>query len=130
MRLVRHALGNAPTPCELEVAADGSEALDRVRDALEGPGFDLVLTDLDLPDLSGHEVCERIRSQDAIAHLPVIVLTSADEPATVRASYRAGANGHVPKAVDFESFREDLCTLLSFWLDVNRAPRDRAPDPP
>lgn len=121
VHLTRHALESVTSACRLTTATTGDEALGHVDDDPPG-GFDLVLLDLDLPDLSGHEVCRRIRSRANGAHPPIVVLSSSDESDDIRHSYRSGANGHVAKAVDFDAFRQDVEAIVDFWLDVNKAP--------
>lgn len=119
IRLSEHAIETASAKCELEAVETGRDALARL-DEGSPAAFDLVLLDLDLPDVSGHEVCAEIRSQVAPSEVPVVVLTSSEEEDDVRASYEAGANSHVAKAVDYQTFREDLAGILSYWLDVNQ----------
>lgn len=120
-RLTRHAVETNERDCKVTVASDGTNALKHLQEGKAPEGFDLVLLDLDLPDLSGHEVCKRIRSKHA-SHLPVVVLSSSDENQDIQRSYEAGANGYVTKAVDFQAFREDLDALLGYWLEVNDSP--------
>jgi CheY-like chemotaxis protein len=118
VRLTEHAVETAPASCQLEVVESGQQALATLAETEES--FDLVLLDLDLPDVQGHDVCRRIRTDLGRDHVPVVVLTSSDEEEDVRDSYQAGANSHVTKAVDFQAFREDLEGILAYWLDVNR----------
>lgn len=119
--LTEHAVETASVACDLTAVERGSQALELLEDRSPEEAFDLVLLDLDLPDLAGHDVCARVRSQLDRGRVPIVVLTSSDEEADVRASYRAGANSHVTKAIDFQTFRSDLEGILSYWLDVNQA---------
>lgn len=119
-RLTRHAVDTAPCECELTIAATAQRALDHVED-LAPDDLDLVLLDLDLPDRYGHEVCKAIREDANAGEIPIVVLTSSREPEDVEASYLAGANGHVTKAVSFQAFREDLAATLTYWLQVNES---------
>lgn len=119
VHLTEHAVETSSTSCELEAVQTGAEALAAIEDPPE-TGFDLVLLDLDLPDLPGHEVCREIRAELERSEIPIVVLTSSDEEQDVRNSYRVGANSHVTKAVDYQSFRDDLEGILTYWLDVNR----------
>ncbi len=117
-RLTEHAVETSSSRCELTIAATGRDALDLVADHAP-EGIDLVLLDLDLPDVYGHEVCTEIRTEADRSQVPIIVLTSSNEKEDVEASYAAGANGHVAKSVSFQEFREDLAAILAYWLDVN-----------
>lgn len=125
MRLTEHAVETAPAACELTSAQTGSEALEALEAAADPAAFDLVLLDLDLPDVPGHDLCRRMRSIVDRGQLPIVVLTSSEDSEDVRDSYRVGANSHVTKAVDFQTFRSELEGILSYWLEVNQA----APSP-
>lgn len=120
VRLTEHAVETAEAACQLETVRSGQEALETLEGTPERESFDLVLLDLDLPDIPGHAVCEQVREEVDRSQVPIVVLTSSDEDDDVRASYQVGANSHVTKAVDFQTFRDDLEGILSYWLDVNQ----------
>jgi chemotaxis family two-component system response regulator Rcp1 len=89
--LVREAFARHKLPHELQIAADGEEAMDFVMQ-MEKPGQppcpDILLLDLNLPKIDGHEVLREFRKHPACATTPVIILSSSDRPAdreTVRA---------------------------------------------
>ena len=113
------------------VARDGVEALDYLfgtgayigRDARILP--ELVLLDLNLPKVNGHEVLRRLRADMRTRRVPVVVLTTSQEEVDVVASYDHGANGFVRKPVDFLEFVELVRTLGQYWLRVNVSPTQR-----
>jgi CheY-like chemotaxis protein len=82
----------------------------------------LVLLDLNLPKIDGHEVLRRIRSDKRTRYLPVVVFTSSNEDKDVVASYALGANSHVRKPVCFAEFVDAVRVLGPFWLDLNLVP--------
>jgi two-component system, response regulator len=108
------------------VARDGVEALDY----LLAPAADgtrkalpqLVLLDLKLPKIDGHEVLRRIRNDEWTRLLPVVILTSSVEPADRLAGYRHGANSYVRKPVDFAEFAKAVVDLGQYWLILNESP--------
>ncbi|MGE0496209.1 MAG: response regulator [Ramlibacter sp.] len=112
---------------EIAVARDGAEALDYLfaegphasRDVRDRPA--LILLDLKLPKLSGHDVLQRIRQDPRTDTIPVVVLTSSGEDGDIEASYRYGANSFVRKPVDFDRFNEQLRDLQVYWLKVNES---------
>lgn len=121
--LAKSRIGNG-----LAVVRDGQEALDYLR--REGdyggnpdlPRPDLVLLDINLPRVNGLEVLARIRSDKAIARLPVIMLTASSQEEDIVRSYDAGANSFIQKPVEFEKFVHALEVIGEYWLVVARLP--------
>jgi CheY-like chemotaxis protein len=79
----------------------------------------VVLLDLNLPKVDGHEVLRRIRADERTKLLPVVVLTASKEEEDVVGSYSLGANAYVRKPVEFALFVEAARTLGLFWLLLN-----------
>lgn len=111
----------------LELVENGAEALDfifgrsdyanrRVEDAPT-----LILLDLKLPKVSGHEVLRTLKTDDRTKHIPVIVLSSSKEDSDVARCYDVGANSYVVKPVDFGQFTETVQCIGTYWLDTNQA---------
>jgi CheY-like chemotaxis protein len=128
VEITRRALRESAAPVELIVVRDGEEAVDYLlrRGGHAAPGAwrlpDLVLLDLNLPRLTGREVLERIRANDAFRSVPVVVLTTSTLPEDVRALYAAGANTYIEKPQDFKHFVEVLKTIRHYWLDTALLP--------
>jgi CheY-like chemotaxis protein len=91
-------------------AGDGHEALETLE---TGGDFDLVLMDIMMPELDGHEVTRRIRSQTRFAHLPVVALTARAGADDRRSSLDAGADDCLVKPVDPRDLKIVLDTFLS-----------------
>jgi CheY-like chemotaxis protein len=91
-------------------AGDGHEALETLE---TGGHFDLVLMDIMMPELDGHEVTRRIRSQARFAHLPVVALTARAGADDRRSSLDAGADDCLVKPVDPRDLKIMLDTFLS-----------------
>lgn len=125
IELTRRAFGRGNLADELVVVRDGLEALDYLlatgvhvdRDPANLPH--VVLLDLNLPKISGLEVLRRIRSNDIIRRLPVVVLTTSKEEKDIASSYDLGANSYVRKPVDFGQFIEAARQLGVYWLSLN-----------
>jgi two-component system response regulator len=108
------------------VAHDGVEAIDY----LFAPGADgccnalpeLILLDLKLPKLDGHEVIKRIRGNARTRLLPIVILTTSVEERDRLEGYRLGANSYVRKPVDFAEFARAVIQLGLYWLVLNEPP--------
>ena len=95
-------------------ARDGLEALNKVRDELP----DLVLLDVNMPNLDGFSVLEEIRSDSAVSHIPVIILTAARlDPSDVQSGLNLGADDYVTKPFD----RHELMARIRTKLRVKEA---------
>jgi CheY-like chemotaxis protein len=126
--LTKRAFTKSHIANELVVAEDGQEALDYLfgggkyasRDTSEIPA--LVLLDLKLPRVDGHEVLRRIRADERTRRLPVVIMTTSREEQDVAQSYDLGANSYIRKPVDFKQFVESVEHLGLYWLVLNEAP--------
>jgi len=124
--LTLRALKRGNIANEVVVARDGAEAADY----LFSPGPDgrlnnlpqLVLLDLKLPKLDGHEVLRRIRADERTRLLPVVILTTSVEDRDRLDGYRLGANSYIRKPVDFREFADAVVQLGLYWLVLNEAP--------
>lgn len=116
---------------EVVVARDGEEALDYLfargpfggRDVRDLPT--VVLLDLKLPKVDGHEVLRQVRADERTRPVPIVVLTTSREEQDVVESYGRGANSYVRKPVDFSEFVRAVGQLGVYWLMLNEAPPRR-----
>ena len=124
VRLTQEAFKDARVPNRLHVARDGVEALSMLRDQTGAtPRPDLILLDLNLPRKDGREVLAEIKADDALRHIPVVILTTSQAEQDVLQSYRLGANAFVTKPVEIDHFFEVIRSLEHFWLEVARLAR-------
>lgn len=79
---------------------------------------DLVLLDINLPKIDGHEVLAYIKTQDDLKHIPVIMLTTSSSEADIRDAYNNHANCYITKPLDFNNFFDLIRTLEDFWMTV------------
>ncbi len=80
------------------------------------------MLDLNLPKLSGREVLEIIKNDDAIKHIPVIILTTSKAEEDILQSYQHYANCYITKPVDFDQFSEVVKQLEDFWFSIVKIP--------
>jgi two-component system, response regulator len=128
VELTQRALARSHVANKLVVAEDGQQALDYLfatgefstRDPTELPA--LVLLDLKLAKVDGHEVLRRIRAAESTRRLPVVVLTSSNEEQDVAKSYDLGVNSYIRKPVDFSRFVVAVEQMGLYWLVINEPP--------
>src|SRR5215207_6793577 len=106
-------------PCRIITARSGSEGLDYL---LKVGDPDLILLDLKLPKLSGFEVLRRIRAEERRRLMPVVILSSSNEPDDIRRCYELGANSYLQKPLDLHEFESTIRLLVEYWLQLNQQP--------
>lgn len=122
--LTREAFGEY-LPNKLDVVHDGNQALAYLRGEGTYRGTrkpDLVLLDLNLPGRDGREVLSEIKSDPALAHVPVVVLTTSAAEEDVLRSYQLHANAFVTKPVDLDGFIAAIRQIDHFFVSVVRLP--------
>jgi len=101
-------LSQVLTGCEVLCANDGTEAVNLA--LREHP--DLILLDVQMPEMDGFQVCETLKSLPETREIPVIFLTAETAPESVARAFRAGAVDYVPKPYEFSEIRERVRTHL------------------
>jgi len=88
----------------VEEAADGSNALEKLKSEV----FDLVITDWNMPKLSGLELLKAIRADDKMRKIPVLMVTSVDEKDNVIQAVQAGINDYILKPISAEVLKSKI----------------------
>jgi two-component system, chemotaxis family, response regulator Rcp1 len=122
-QLMRIAFGERLPEATLEVIADGEAALDAL-DAGDLARWDLVLLDLRLPGVGGHEVLAAVRASadERVRRMPIVVLSHSEVVDDVLRSYDLGANSHIAKPHSLDALFEVVETLGRYWLKVVSLP--------
>jgi two-component system response regulator len=126
--LALRALRKANILNPVVVVRDGAEAIDYLhargdfagRTVAETP--QVVLLDLNLPKIGGHDVLRAIRADSRTKHIPVVLLTSSKQDEDLIKGYDLGANSYVVKPVDFSQFSAAVAQLGLYWLLLNERP--------
>lgn len=128
--LVRENLQEAGVANEIVHVPDGQEALDYIRcegayrgRVLNGPL--LLLLDINMPRVDGVEVLRQLKADPNTDQLPVIVLTTTDDPREVKRCYELGCSSYVTKPVDYSRFVEAI-RRLGLFLSIVEVPREDA----
>ncbi len=112
-RLIRGALQAGAVPIRVEHVADGETALELLQTGASTP--DLVLLDLGLPGLDGHEVLAELKQAPQLRRIPVIMLTSSAAQTDVTRSYDLHANSYLTKPTSAEDLTEVVRAIELFW---------------
>jgi CheY-like chemotaxis protein len=117
--LVRRNLRRAGVLNEVIWAKDGQEALDYVRREGEYLGCDhngclVVLLDINMPKVDGVEVLRQLKANEETKKIPVMMLTTTDDPREIELCYGLGCSVYVTKPVEYEKFREAVQQLGLF----------------
>ena len=93
---------------EIDTAFNGLEALAK----LEDNHFDLVISDIMMPHISGYELAERIRERFSISELPILFLTARRQREDIQRGFLAGANDHVTKPMEYIELKARVNALI------------------
>jgi len=99
----------------VETALCGEAALELMQSGKALPA--LILLDLKMPGMSGFDTLRKIRADQRLQHLPVIIVTSSSLEADEKKGREAGADGFLHKAFDMDQFERDLKSVLDRWLN-------------
>lgn len=128
VEITQRALSKIRLANRLHVVRDGEEALKFLRhqgefeDHAGAPRPDLILLDLNLPKVNGKEVLTAIRHDEALATIPVIMLTASSRDEDIIESYRLGTNTFIQKPVEFDKFLHALDVIGEYWMLIAKLP--------
>ncbi|MDO3384822.1 response regulator [Gilvimarinus sp. SDUM040013] len=118
--LAKSAAKQLANRVDLASLSSGRELLQSIQEVDESEMPDLVLLDLNMPGLNGLQVLEQRRANlKKFVHVPMVVLSTADNSEQIKECYRLGASAYVVKPSEFEDFVVALGRIFDFWLLTN-----------
>ena len=128
-KLIKASLKNQKIANDLYVVNSGEEGMDflyRCGNYNSGtPQPDLILLDLNMPGMGGKEFLKRIKKDENLKQIPVVILTTSDAERDIIDSYKLQASGYVRKPVTLEEFKEAMKKLKEYWfLLCKRVPKE------
>ena len=111
----------------VSVVRDGWEAMNLLLKKGEYSTFstpDLILLDINLPKLNGHEVLKQIRAEEDLRHIPIIMLSTSSSQEDILKCYKNYANCFISKPVDAEDFINLISSIKEFWTSKVHLPQN------
>ena len=109
-KLIKLSLEHQKISNDVFVAETGEEALDYLSRSKAGdsecPSIDLILLDLNMPGMGGKEFLRRVKQDEQLDTIPVVILTTSDSERDIFESYKLQAAGYIKKPVTLEGFQE------------------------
>jgi len=123
--LAQKALEESKFGNNLFIVHDGIEALEFLEkrgEFTDAPTPDLVLLDLNMPRMNGHEVLSWMRDQEKYKYTPVVILTTSSASVDILKSYENQASCFITKPVDLKQFNKVIKAIDEFWTGIVRLP--------
>jgi len=108
---------------KITVLRDGKEAIDffdNLKSEDEKP--DMVLLDINLPKVNGHDVLKHIKNHEKHGGIPVIMLTTSSTEKDILLSYRNHVNCYITKPIDIGEFIKAMAKIEDFWINIVSIP--------
>ncbi len=125
-KLIKVSLKNQKIANELHIVGSGEEAMEflyhrgKYSDGMPFP--DLILLDLKMPGMGGKEFLRRIKQDERMKKIPVVILTSSDSEKDILDSYNLQASGYVKKPVELEDFKRVVKEINEYWFIICKLP--------
>ncbi len=123
--LIKEAFEEAKIVIDMSVVNNGQAALDflykkKPHQEVESP--DLMLLDVNLPILNGHEVLKHVKSDEELKSLPIIMLTTSSSPKDIESAYANHVNSYITKPINVNDFLEVVSRIEKFWINIVTLP--------
>jgi CheY-like chemotaxis protein len=126
--LVRFAFAECKLPNAIHFVEDGEELLDYLyqrgpyENSTNSVRPDLILLDLGLPKLNGHEALKEIKSDPKLRSIPVVIFTTSRSTKDINSTYSMGANSFIVKPVSFDGLIQVMNGLAAYWSEITELP--------
>ena len=123
-KLIKMSLECQKISNDVFVTETGEAALDYLSRSKAGdsecPPVNLILLDLNMPGMGGKEFLRRVKQDDQLDTIPIVVLTTSNSEQGILESYKLHAAGYIKKPVSLEGFRKVMQELEEYWFVICR----------
>jgi chemotaxis family two-component system response regulator Rcp1 len=124
--VIKESLKEVLTLNNLSIVENGEDAIQYLKN--EGkyknmPRPDLIILDLNLPKFNGRDILAKIKNDNDLKSIPVVLLTTSEDESDIMDCYNLHANCYIIKPVEFRKFEELLKQVLNFWFNVVQLPK-------
>ena len=123
---VEQAFNQSQIKNEVHQVSGGEDALSylyKKGEFKDAPRPHLIILDLTLPQMDGHEILKKIKSDVDFCDIPVVVMSASSDENDVLKAYQNHANAYVPKCNGFEDMLDFVSAIEKFWFLKARLPK-------
>lgn len=121
-KLIRQSILKQRLANDVTVMESGEDALEYLASVKAGerdrPVPHLILLDLNMPGMGGKEFLKRLKADDMLDTIPVVILTTSDADQDILDSYKLHASGYIKKPVDLQAFQQVMAALEDYWFMI------------
>lgn len=126
--LVKFAFAECKLSNTVYFVEDGEQLLDYLyhrggyQDTVNVVRPDLILLDLDMPKINGHEALKEIKNDPLLRSIPVVIFTTSKSSRDINSTYNMGANSFIVKPVTYDGLIQVMNVLAEYWSEISELP--------
>lgn len=121
-KLTRQSLSKDKVGNDLRIVSTAEEGLEYLQRSKQGdeeyPMPDLILLDLNMPGMGGKNFLKKLKSDEQLNSIPVVILTTSDTDTDVLETYQLQAAGYIKKPASLEGFQKIMHDLTDYWFVI------------
>lgn len=112
----------------IQRCVNGAQALEflyhtgQYQDRQRFPRPNLIVLDLNLPGIDGRDVLRRVKQNEKLKTIPVVVFTTSNNPQDIEDCYQSGVNSYIVKPINFNQLKRDMQVVIDYWFKVTTLP--------